>query len=1124
MPRISILLLAMLAFAVVSCGEESGDKTNSTDSKTFSAAPDGLFQVVDAADSGIEFVNTVTSDFSFNYINYGYLYNGAGVGVLDFDQDGLQDLFFVSNQQENRLYRNLGNWEFEDVTVTAGVAGSPGFDVGVSVADVNGDGYPDLYVSRAGIDNTPEGKKARENQLFINSTDGTFTEEAEAYGLNSNRPATQATFFDYDGDGDLDMYQMNTPIDFANVNTVRATQGPNGLKRKEGPQEEWESDQLFRNDDGKFVDVSEQAGIVNRGYGLSLLIYDFNHDGHIDIYVANDYIDSDLVYINSGNGTFTDQASSYLRHSSLNSMGSDLGDLNNDGLEDIISLDMLAEKYQRQKQLESNMRPDRYNTLIRMGYGHQLMRNQLQLNNGQNFSEIGELAGIDATDWSWTPLLVDFDNDRNLDLFISNGYRYDVTDVDFIAYTTEEIMAKGGLSQKMFPKFQDFLDLVPARPQPNYLYRNKGNLEFENVASKWNVDEPAYSGSSVYADLDNDGDMDLVVTNHERPPFVYKNTTQEKGLGRNWLQLSTKGYAKNTAGIGLTAKAYVGNEKLMQTMLPTKGFLGTNEALLHFGLGDANKVDRLEITWPDGRTQLLTDVKVNQRLELKYGQANGRPFAQSLGADAGARFTYTGKQRGVDFVHQENPFDDFDRQFLQLRMTSKEGPALAVGDVNGDGLEDIFFGGAAGSAGALYLQNAQGEFARTSNFPAGQDAYEDVSAEFFDADGDGDLDLYIASGGSAAPANHASYQDRLFLNDNGKLTLAPANLPEMLTPTGAVKPMDYDADGDLDLVVGGRVIPGSYPYAPSSYLLRNDGGAFTDVTESVFPALQKIGMVTAIAVGNLSGDDQPEIVLAGEWMPLQTFTLSDARFVVAADGPQAGAGFWQSLLIDDLDGDGQNELVAGNEGFNTRFQPTADKKAILYADDFDSNGAVDPIMTLEDEYGKMVPIATKAMMIKQLPVLKKKYVHASEYSLASIDDLFAKSQIDASKKLPLETVASTVFTNKGGSWSASALPRMAQIAPTRAIQSADFNGDGKKDLLMVGNDYGMQVETGRIDAGNGTLLLNDGKGGWTMSPNIIHGFWASLDARNLLSVKLADGKTGWVIVNNNGPAALYLQE
>lgn len=1117
--RACFLLLPL--FLLFACGGEEVQRKTSINSTTATKTVTDLFASQEPSATGIEFVNSVEVNKELNYVNYAYIFNGGGVAMLDFDQDGLMDLYFVSNQKENKLYRNAGNWKFEDVTKAAGVGANGGLKSGVTIVDVNADGYPDIYLARTGLQKSDGPQPERKNQLFINQKNGTFEEEAARYGLDSDRATNHANFFDYDGDGDLDCYLLNIPTDFGAVNKVRAQQTKEGIKRITTPVHEYESDQLLRNDGTHFTDVTMAAGLYNYGFSLSSLVHDFNGDGQQDIYIANDYIDADKLYINQGNGTFIDQASNYFRHSSLNSMGSDLADLNGDGLPDLVSVDMLADDPIRQKSLENGMRADRYNSLIRLGYGHQMMRNQMQINNGNGFSEVGEMTGISATDWSWAPLLADFDSDGNSDVFISNGYRYDVTDMDFIAFTSDSLKATGLLEKADAKAYEAYLSLIPTAPQPNHLYRNLGELKFERTTDSWGLGGNNYSSSAVYGDLDNDGDVDLVVATLDSPPLVYRNQAVDKGKGGNWLQVKAEGSASNPFGYGLSVTAVAGNRRFVRELQPVRGFLGSIDPVLQFGLGGVNQIDRLELRWPDGKTQVLEDIAVNQRLTAMHKDAgNGK----IQGAAAGAKlFSYPSDQRGLKFVHRENAFDDFDRQALIPRMLSREGPALVTGDMNGDGLEDVFFGGAAESVSSIFFQQRNGTFKVSPHqLPDEEKRYEDVTALLFDADGDGDNDLYVTSGGSAFPNGSSRYQDRLYLNNGGEFT--KAILPTMPTSTGAVVAFDYDDDGDRDLLVGGRSVAGAYPRAPRSYLLENNDGKFSDVTASAIPELANVGMVTSIAVGNIEGDDRPEIVVAGEWMPITIFTAGKDGYVRSATSPAGTSGNWQSLLIADLDGDGQNEIIAGNEGSNSRFKPSPDRQVRLYADDFDNNGMVDPILTVADKDGRMVPMTTKAQFLKQLPGMKKKFVRTKNYAKASINEIFSKEQLAKATTFDLDMVSSAIFRNEGGSWKPTSLPAIVQIAPVRAVRSADFNGDGKTDLLLVGNDYSLNVETGRMDAGNGVLLLNNGKGGWAIPPNREHGLWASLDARSLAPIKLADGKTGWIVGNNNGPAGLFLQD
>ena len=1119
--RIVSLSLFLLLTA---CGENDAPPVTTSPTNASASSPGliaELFEDLPAEQTGIDFINEVTSDFKLNNLTFAYLYNGVGIGVIDYDKDGLQDLFMASTQEQYKLYRNVGDFHFEDVTAKAGVAGpATGLTTGVSVVDINADGYQDIYISKTGPDNSDEGRLLRRNLLYVNNGDGTFTEKAAQFGVNSDHPGTQGVFFDYDQDGDLDLYQVNTLTDFAKANTIRAANTPTGPRRVSAPQYDYESDQLYRNDNGRFVEVTGQAGLLNRGFGLSASVGDFNSDGRPDIYVANDYIEPDYLYINQGDGTFKDEHENYLRHTSHNSMGSDLGDLNNDGLEDLVSLDMLAEDLERQKQLESAMRPDRYGTLVRLGYGHQLMRNQLQLSTGNGFSEVGEVAGISSTDWSWAPLLVDFDQDQHQDLFITNGYRYDITDQDFISFTTDSINALGGVTKKLFADFSDFLKLIPTTPLPNYLYRNTGDLQFDNVAADWNVATPAYSGCAVYADLDNDGDMDLVVGNHERPPFVYRNRAVESGQGGNWLQITADGGPGNPYGYGVRVEAVLPDASMIRSLQPSRGFLGSNQSVLHYGLGNATKIDQLRITWPDGKQQYMTDVKANQTLEVKRSDARNDFAARPVTA---ALFQFPADQLGLTYQHTEDPSSDLDRQFLQPRELGREGPALAVADVNGDGLEDVFIGAAAGHVPQLFLQTNQGKFTRSQVFTAADhQPYEDVAAEFVDVDGDGDLDLYLGSGGSKQAGGHASYKDRLLLNENGKFQYAPQWLAQIpAISTGAVVALDYDDDGDQDLIVGGRVEPGAYPNPPRSQVLRNDGNRFTEVTRDAFPALERMGMITSLVAGDVLGTGKPQVVIAGEWMPVGIYEFDGNKFERSSASPEGSVGFWHRLQLEDLDGDGRLEILAGNEGLNTRFRPEDGRTVALYAADFDGNGSVDPIVAMADQSGELSPIVNRAMLIKQLPKLKKQFVRTTPYTTATLIDAFGTGALQAADRYELQIAQSGVFKLEGDQFAFTPFPRTAQSAPGRGIAVFDFTGDGRKDLLLAGNDYGLQVETGRIDAGNGVLLEQKEDGSFKVIPNTQHQFWASLDARDLKIVKLAGGRRAVVVVNNNNRSAVY---
>lgn len=1095
------VILLLFALIYFSCSKDNSDVSESSGPQRF--------QKVSNDQTHISFSNIIVENEKVNYLNFNYIYIGGAVGVGDFNKDGLQDLYFVSNMGENKLYFNKGNLQFEDVTAKAGIACKDGIKTGNVVVDINNDGWPDIYQCRTG--QTPE---QRGNLLFINNHDGTFTESAAQYGLNSRCPTTMANFFDYDLDGDLDVYMINRPADFTTITKIRVEEINNRPTRVSTPENEWESDRLYRNNgDGTFSDVSKQAGIQNRAFSLSVTITDLNNDNWPDIYVGNDYIEPDQIYINNKNGTFSDRRPEMLRHMCHFSMGNDISDINNDGLVDVVCLDMNPETNERQKQLMSVMRIDRYTTLVNYGYAHQIMRNMLQLNNGNGtFSEIGCLAGIPNTDWSWAPLVMDYDNDGNKDIYISNGFRRDVTDLDYINYTVDSVQKTG---QKI-SDVNKYLDLIPSNKIHNFMFHNRGDLTFQDVSQAWGFPDETFSNGAVYADLDNDGDMDLIVSNTLDPAFIYENLSN-KIKDAHYLQIQLDGPPQNLKGIGARIQIHAGGQLQYEEMTTTRGFLSSVEPMFHFGLGKSVSVDKLQICWPDGKVQTLSNVKGDQRITLKYSDAAQGAWEPPMVASAPI-FKSVVDNDGLDFVHKENPFLDFDRERLIPHMLSNQGPAIAKGDVNGDGLEDVYVGGAFFGHGALYLQTKDSKFTRSASFFFPNDTlFEDVACTFLDADGDKDLDLYVVSGGNEAPANTIYYQDRLYLNDGkGEFKPSFSSVPRETDSGGCVTAFDYDQDGDLDLFVGGRVVPGFYPTTPRSTVLQNNKGSFADVTDQVSPSFRQAGMVSGIAFADLDKDGTEEMIVTGEWMPIEVYKKTNGVYADATEsfGLANSNGWWNCVSVADLDKDGDMDLIAGNLGLNSRLKATADEPIKMYAKDFDANGSVDPIMAY---YWRDVcyPLPTRDLLLKQVPSLKKKFTRYSEYSKARMEDLYSESDLASAQRLEAKTFETSWFENQNGKFIQHSLPKDAQFAPVKQMLARDLNGDGNPDLLIVGNDYGTEIETGRYDAGNGLVLLGDGKGKFTPQPNRFSGLWASLDARNVLDVKLANGKTIYVVANNN---------
>ncbi len=1126
-PVHGVFLLLLILSLIGACQKSEEKKTNGT-TDDIAPPPDALFQKMPSSHTNINFAVEVQEDFVNNIIRNANFYNGGGVGVIDANKDGLQDLYFTSTTGRCRLYLNEGNFKFRDITDVAGVAAQEGFKTGVVIADANGDGWDDIYVCRAG--QHPGGH--RRNLLFINNKNSTFTESGKAYGVDDPSASNCANFFDYDLDGDLDLYVLNFPTDFDLAHRMDLKQLPDGkVVRNKEPHTEFDSDRLYRNNgNGAFTDVSKQAGIRNIGFGLSSLALDWNGDNYPDILVANDYIEPDFLYINNRNGTFTDHAEKSFRHQANHTMGTDAPDINGDGFPDLVALDMLAEDYQRQKTLGTIMKTDRYKTLLSYGYGHQMMRNVLQINNSNSpgqtptFSEIGCMAGIFQTDWSWSVLGQDFDHDGWPDLFITNGYRREVTDLDYVQFTDDSInKLYGGISPKHFKTIYDYLNLIPSTPLRNYAYKNNGDLTFENKTIGWGFTDKTFSNGAAYADLDNDGDLDLVVSNIETEALVYRNTAADTKKG-NSLLLRFEGAPGNPSAFNTVARVTAGGKVWQQELSPVRGFYSCNEPMLHFGLGNIGTIDKLEVLFPpSNKLVTLTNLPANQRLTVKIADAKPGKLTP-LTPPRNQFFQEMSGSKGLEYTHKEDEYEDFDVERLLPWRLSTPGPAIAVGDMNGDQLDDFYIGGAAGEAGALFVQNTNGQFARTAQATWDADkTYEDSGMAFLDADGDSDLDLFVASGGNSAAGGQRAYQPRLYTNDGkGNFTRAANALPTITDSGSAVATFDYDGDGDLDIFLGGWCMPGSWPLTPTSHVLRNEKGVFTEATSQIAPAFSYCGMVRDILFADLDGDKKPEMLVAGEWMPVTVFKYSGGKFEDATTqfGLDQTQGFWRSLATADFDGDGDMDLVAGNLGLNTRLRAAPQEPLFVYAKDFDSNGSLDPLMGYTQN-GTEYPLALREVLLKQLPGLKKKFVRNAPYAYAKMEDLFPRTELQTAKRFQANVLTSCYFENKNGKFVLKPLPNEAQVSPANAFVVADLNADGKQDILLVGNDYGQQVETGPITAGNGLALLNDGNGNFKPVPASQSGLWANKDARSLKMLQSAGGKTLLMVGNNDGRMQVF---
>jgi len=1031
-----------------------------------------LFQMVAPEASGVAFVNALPEDTAFNILNYLYYYNGGGVAAGDVDGDGLPDLYLTSNLGPNRLYRNTGHFRFEDVTERAGVRGPSGWTSGVAMADVNGDGRLDIYVCAVSY----LGMHGR-NVLYVNNGDGTFTDRTTEFGLAHVGYSTQAAFFDYDGDGDLDMYLLNN-----STHTERAI-SPSTSRTVRNAKA---GDRLFRNDGGHFVDASERAGITGgvEGYGLGVVASDVDLDGCLDLYVANDFQENDFLYVNNCDGTFTESIARATAHTSRFSMGADAADFNNDGRPDLLVLDMLPE---RQDILNTSANAEDYtvfNLRLKAGYHPQYARNTLQLNRGLvggtvRFSEIGYLAGVFATDWSWAPLFADLDDDGFKDVFVTNGIYRRPNDLDYIHYVGNEAvqasLARGITVENLTP----LLESMPHIPLSNYAYRNNGNLTFTNMADRWGLAQPGFSNGAAYVDLDNDGALDLVVNNLNAPAAIYRSRARAI-TGNHYLQVQLRGTGANTAGIGAKVMiAHHGMRQLLEQM-PTRGFQSSVDPRLHFGLGRTQRIDSLIVIWPDRRYQVLTNVAADQMITLSQRDAEGR-YAYRRGATSPPLFADVTARIGIDFKHEENAFYDYGREPLMPRLLSTEGPALATGDVNGDGLDDIYIGGAKWQAGRFLIQRPDGGF-RASNQPAfrADSLHEDVDAAFFDANGDGHPDLIVVSGGNEFWDDAEALGDRLYLNDGrGNFHRAEHALPDFFENGSCVVPGDFNGDGHPDLFVGSRVVARRYGLPPRSHLLQNDGtGRFSDVTLQLAPALSLAGMVASAAWLDYDRDGQLDLIVVGEWMPVRVFRQESGRFVdrTAEAGLSGTNGWWNHVRAVDLNGDGRQDLVLGNLGLNSYVRASPGEPARLYVRDFFGNGTLEQLLTFYKQ-GVSYPLAGRDELLRMMPQLRGRYPSYASFDASRIEDILPASELRQANVLEAREFASAVAINGGnGSFDLRPLPIETQFAPVYASLGEDFDGDGHTDLLVAGNFYGVTPVHGRYDAGYGLLLRGDGTG------------------------------------------------
>jgi enediyne biosynthesis protein E4 len=1081
---------------------------------------DTLFETIAPTDSGINFTNTVENTDEMNIFNYRNFYNGAGVAIGDINNDNLPDIYMVSNTGKNKLYLNKGNFKFEDISIKSATEGTKAFSTGAVMADVNGDGLLDIYVCNSGEVKADD----KANELFINNGNLTFTEKAKEYGLDDKGYSTHAAFFDYDIDGDLDMFLLENSS--YPVNKL-------GYKNIRDQLDSLAGQKLFKNNTINklgttsnsstkvFTDASEEAGIYGSliGFGLGITIGDINNDRYPDIYISNDFYERDYLYINQKNGSFSEQSKNQMGHISYSSMGADIADINNDGNLDIFSTDMLPLDDFR---LKTTMVYEDYNlsrTKLESDFYHQYSRNMLQLNNGDDtFSEVGALAGVHATDWSWGALIFDMDNDGQKDLFVANGIYKNVTDQDFVSFLNDDATMQPYLNKEKKFNYKDFMDKMAITPIANYAFRNNGNLNFTNEAQNWGLDEPSFTSGAAYGDLDNDGDLDMILNNTNQPASILKNKSIENNK-TNFIKINLLGNAKNTKGIGAKLKLYSGNNIQVLEQMPNRGFESSSDYGLVFGIGKSNAIDSLTITWNDGKKQSVKAPKINSTLLVDYKNANTTENNKEVGHESLLNDITTSSN--LNFEHKENYFIDYDRDGLLKAMYSRQGPGLAIGDVNSDGRDDVFFGAGNGEAKKLYFQISDGKFKEASQASLMiEPMAEVVFAQFFDADNDKDLDLLVGTGGNDNFPHDPSLVDYLYFNDGKGNFTKDATFPQIFEAGASAAISDYDLDGDLDIFIGGRLMPAQYGFKPKHHFYTNMGKGRFVVSENLIKNDKLIGMITDAAWADVNNDKYPELIVTQDWGGILVFENQKGK-ALAPNEIENTKGWWNKIKAADIDLDGDIDFVVGNTGRNNRILADKNNPASLVSGDFDKNGRVDQIISCLSEDGKIYPMVLKNDLQKQIPSIKKKYIYYKDFGKKTIEEIFSQDELKESFSYTVNQRNSGILLNDKGKLIFKELPVEAQYSPIYGIEIIDFNNDKLPDLLLTGNFFDNQTELGRYDANYGQLYLNKGKGIFDFVPNKKTGILIKGQIRNSGKMKDANGNEMIVFAKNSDFAQIF---